>query len=351
MTEMTRMICPTCERTSESGPPSCPAYDCPRGRMLTLLGRGEWVGEIEVLRLVAALPAMAIYEAQRCGVTLFLKLAPADQGQRLKREALFLRQAQANRQAHPAWPVLLPAEAGHSLDDAPYSKVTLHGRLYVFSVLAHVPGETLRERLARHAQPHYEHAGSLILSLADTLYRLHQLGRLHLALQPNIVVVGHDASRNPRPVLLDLGLLARRGAGDLDVASVLPGYQAPELRSGEAIGPQTDVYGLGRLLYEMLDARAAFSAGPMPGRETQKEAFGPQLPNRSDLRTLPSIAMRAIAPDGRHRYADAAALFVALRQTLPPVSPAPRSRWRGVLEMAAFIVGVALTVTALLILL
>ena len=108
--------------------------------MLTLLGRGEWVGEIEVLRLVAALPAMAIYEAQRRGVTLFLKLAPADQGRRLKREALFLRQAQATRQAHPAWPVLLPAEAGHSLDDAPYSKVTLRVGPRAGGDVARTPG-------------------------------------------------------------------------------------------------------------------------------------------------------------------------------------------------------------------
>lgn len=321
--------------------------------MLTLLGRGEWVGEIEVLRLVAALPAMAIYEAQRRGVTLFLKLAPADHGQRLKREALFLLHTQLTKQAHPAWPVLLPAQAGHRLSDAPYGKVTLHGQLYVFSVLAHVPGETLRERLARHAQPHYEEAGGLILSLADALHRLHQFHRLHLALHPSIVVVGNDRTHSPRATLLDLGLLAGgRHANSEDVAAVPSSYVAPELRAGDPISPSSDVYGLGLLLYEMLSSRAAFPKLLVGLADFMEDpSAGLQSPYRPDLRSLPGIAMRALARDSRQRYPDAAALFAALRRTLPPVAATPRSRWRSALEIAAFIASAALTVVALLALL
>lgn len=220
-------------------------------------------------------------------------------------------------------------------------------------MLAYVPGETLRERLARHAQPHFEEAGSLILSLADALHRLHQFHRLHLALHPSIVVVGKDRTHSPRATLLDLGLLAGgRHANSEDVAAVPSSYVAPELRAGDPISPSSDVYGLGLLLYEMLSSRAAFPKLLVGLADFMEDpSAGLQSPYRPDLRSLPGIAMRALARDSRQRYPDAAALFAALRRTLPPVAATPRSRWRSALEIAAFIASAALTVIALLALL
>src|SRR5215211_5660094 len=116
--------------------------------------------------------------------------------------------------------------------------------------------------LIKNPQPWYQHASWLTVSLADLLAFLHIKGqRLHLNINPDVVLVRTDAQGIPRPMLVDLGALEEQGAVNSQWVKeyALPAYTAPELLERNPVSSvQSDVYGLGLMLYEMLAGHPAF---------------------------------------------------------------------------------------------
>jgi serine/threonine-protein kinase len=123
-----------------------------------------------------------------------------------------------------------------------------------FLVLEWVPGETLAARLAREGPLHPRDAVELVRRLALALAHCHGQGVLHRDLKPeNVLLRAGDGE----PLLTDFGL-----ARDLDVSLATrsgvslgtPGWWSPEQAFGQtgAVGPRSDVYGLGALLYAAL---------------------------------------------------------------------------------------------------
>src|SRR5262249_35900710 len=118
------------------------------------------------------------------------------------------------------------------------------------------------------------------------------------------------------PKVADFGLAKRldSSAVHTQTGAILgtPSYMAPEQVSGErAIGPATDVYALGAVLYEGLTGRPPFVAEttletllqvqhqePVPLRALQ-----PRVP-----RDLETVCLKCLAKEARQRYASAAEL-------------------------------------------
>ncbi len=94
----------------------------------------------------------------------------------------------------------------------------------------------------------------VLAQVASALAYAHDLGATHGDVSPANVMVGvHDEVR-----LLDWG-----GVGTISHGGT-PGFAAPELLAGEAVGPAADVYGMGALLALVLTGRAPY-AHPVPG--------------------------------------------------------------------------------------
>jgi len=90
-----------------------------------------------------------------------------------------------------------------------------------------------------------------------------------------------------------------------------PGYLAPEQAAGKAVGPRTDVYGLGAVLYELLTGRPPFADDDRHERIRRTLAGPPEPPSRSwpDVPpALEAICRKALALDPEQRYASAAEL-------------------------------------------
>ncbi len=128
-----------------------------------------------------------------------------------------------------------------------------------------------------------------------------------------------------RAVLIDFGL-ARDGAAatHLTVSGAMmgtPAYMAPEQARGDrrAIGPATDVYGLGATLYEMLTLRPPFGGetmGEVISRVVNEEPAPVRSLNPLVDRDLETIVQKAMEKEPARRYASAAAMAQDLEHWL-----------------------------------
>ena len=130
-----------------------------------------------------------------------------------------------------------------------------------FLELEYLPGGGLDQALNGSPKPPRP-AASLVEIMARAIAGAHQLGIVHRDLKPaNVLLDG-----NGRPKVADFGLAKILGSdGGLTKSSAVlgsPSYMAPEQAEGNAseIGPRTDVYSLGAILYELLTGRPPFRA-------------------------------------------------------------------------------------------
>jgi serine/threonine-protein kinase len=179
-----------------------------------------------------------------------------------------------------------------------------------FTVLEYVPGRSLAQRL-EEGLPEARAAATLVARLALIVARVHQHGVLHCDLKPGNVLL--DVASQPR--LLDFGLAwtaplwgeAKRPEDG--VRGSYP-YMAPEQANGQGgrIGPRTDVFGLGAVLYALLSGRPPYQAtDPMALWEQarQGKVVPPRQLNPRVPRALERICLKALAAEPEQRYASA----------------------------------------------
>jgi predicted Rossmann-fold nucleotide-binding protein len=207
----------------------------------------------------------------------------------------------------------------------------LDGQSYL--TMPYLEGRTLAELLRAGERLDTNQAADLVRVLALALDEAHRQGVVHRDLKPANVMLTDRGD----PVILDFGLARRVFPGDpaqTDPGTVLgtPAYMAPEQVRGENadVGPATDVYGLGVVLYELLTGRL-----PYPGNSAA-ELFGqilylpptPVTTYRPDLDPrLAAACHQALAKEASQRYPSMRAFSAALADVLRDrKEPAPSAR-------------------------
>jgi Ca-activated chloride channel homolog len=183
-----------------------------------------------------------------------------------------------------------------------------------------VAGKSLRERLRSNGRIPFREAAGLVAELAEALQLAHALGLVHGDLKPDCILMGEDGQLR----LVDFGELPLRTTDSGPKSLVgTPAYMAPERIRGEVglTDPQSEVYALGVILYEIMTGALPFQAA------TITEIFAVILkhdpkPPRKLVRSIPaaleSICLKAMASDRHARYATAGDLAAALRGFLAP---------------------------------
>lgn len=239
-----------------------------------------------------------------------------------------------------------------------------------YIVSAYCAGPSLAQYLQKQGgrlEP--REAARLVEQLAEAAHYAHTQGVLHRDIKPgNVMLEPNAAAPGPSngeetdalpyvPKLVDFGLArlegVDRGYSRTGIALGTPGYMAPEQAEGRAaaMGPATDVYGLGALLYEALTGNKPFASSSEA--ETLRRVLLDEPPRpRATLRTLSrdleAICLRCLEKRPADRYASAGELADDLRRFLageatharPLGALARTSRWARRRPTAAALVGV-----------
>lgn len=346
-----KYICPRCNQVSIDGNLWCQDKFCPAENALEIFDNGEWFSNFEIVKLLTVLRSSAIYEARRGKTQVLLKIAHQGFQERLKREARILAKIGKKAQ-HPVLPVLLPAHEQASATQYPYGRLVLKGKEKYYSVFAYAEGDTLRNLLLKNPQPWYLHAGWITLNLAESLLILHRSGNLHIGLNPGVVLVRQDKQSIPRVMLLDLGVAAPPDqvydSWNMQIND--PGYTPPEMvvRQGE-VGPASDVYGLGLLLYEMLAGSPAFDYKLQKDEAVYQTVLMKEArpTGRTDLKNIPEIAEQAVQKRYASRQPDILSFARELQSNLPPIPKEKQGfkiNWRIVTIVIASLLAISLLI-------
>ena len=348
-----KRICQRCNVISQDFNLWCQEIYCPAENATEIFDNGEWFGPIEIIEPIVIARSAIIYHAKRGEEEILLKIANVGCEEKLRFEALtFLQLAKAGQ--HPLLPVLLPAHPQGSIDSHPYGWTVINGRLKYYSVFQFTDGAILRNLLLNNPQPWFQHAGWIILSIADVIFYLHKAGKLHLCLNPDSILIRYDKKGIPRPTLLDLGI----GSSGSNIAEIwnanynLPAYTAPEIAGGTAaVSAASDVYGLGMLFYEMLAGRPAVEYHLVKDDAVLRKVLegGIKPSGRIDLKNIPEITERAISLQPNQRFPDVLSFVRALQPNFPSIPSERKGRkinWR----LVFIIIGSLLAISLLLLL-
>ena len=137
----------------------------------------------------------------------------------------------------------------------------------LFFVMPLIEGESLREMLTREGRLDVDEAVRIMTEVADALDYAHSQSVIHRDLKPENILMSRGHA-----MLADFGIARAVEAGDrtaflTETGMILgtPHYMSPELASGETdVGPESDVYALGCILYELLTGFTPFPGDSYP---------------------------------------------------------------------------------------
>jgi eukaryotic-like serine/threonine-protein kinase len=195
-----------------------------------------------------------------------------------------------------------------------------------FIVFEHVPGENLKDVVAREGPLPVVQALELTQQIARGLAYAHEHGVVHRDVKPQNVLLDDSG----RPKVTDFGIARSVDPDDaLTETGTLLGssdYISPEQASGQPVGTASDQYSLGVLLYELLTGEVPYPAegfmavamrhvrDPVPSVRAQRPNVSPRVD---------ALVVRAMAKRPEDRFPSVAAMMAAIEACVADEAAGP----------------------------
>ncbi|MCS6887182.1 MAG: tetratricopeptide repeat protein [Chloroflexus sp.] len=192
---------------------------------------------------------------------------------------------------------------------------------YHYIAMKFIKGRTLKQLLEQEGALPVKRAAQILAQVGEALDYAHRQGIIHRDIKPSNVMITDEGWI----YLTDFGLArgVGSGAGGLTMAGTVmgtPEYMSPEQAQGlPNVGPPTDIYALGVMLYELLTGAFPFKAETPMAMLAARLVHAPIPPRdvRGDLPpAVEDVIMRALARKPEARFASAAEMVAALRQAV-----------------------------------
>ncbi|HKH76824.1 MAG TPA: Stk1 family PASTA domain-containing Ser/Thr kinase, partial [Rubrobacteraceae bacterium] len=196
-----------------------------------------------------------------------------------------------------------------------------NGTYYI--AMEYLPGGTLKDRILKRGALPPKTAAAVTLQIAEALSVAHRAGVVHRDIKPHNVLI--TASGDVK--VADFGIARAATSSTMTRTGSILGtahYISPEQAMGEPVGPQSDLYSLGIVLYEMLTGELPYDA-ETPIGIAMKHVNGPLLPPRAVNPDVPrginSITCRLLSKQPGERYDDADELVEDLERVMNGLDP------------------------------
>jgi len=216
---------------------------------------------------------------------------------------------------------------------------------YLYIVTEYIEGQTLNQWMLDNPQPSIETVRGIVEQIAKGLLAFHHLEMLHQDLRPNNIMIDKNATVK----IIDFG--STRVAGLMEITSPIEHdhiqgtaqYTAPEYFLGEAGTPQSDLFSLGVITYQMLTGKLPYGlkAASARTKSAQNKLFYQSV--LDDEREIPAwvddALKKSVHPNPLKRYAELSEFMYELRhpgknflnKTRPPLMERnPVAFWQGV---------------------
>src|SRR5215203_735758 len=203
------------------------------------------------------------------------------------------------------------------------------GTYYI--TMEYLPGGTLKERITATGALRPQAAMEVALQVAKALQTAHVRGVVHRDIKPrNILLADSDHVK-----VADFGIARAADATTISQTGDILGsakYMAPEQAAGERVGPASDLYSLGVVLYEMLTGRVPFEVETPADVPIRHAVAPPPHPMELDSEVpedLDAITMRLLATNPEDLYGSADEVIQELQRVRADIPSAPRSSTNG----------------------
>jgi serine/threonine-protein kinase len=193
-----------------------------------------------------------------------------------------------------------------------------------YMAMEYVSGGTLKERILRKPLMDPAKAVAWGSQVARALGFAHERGVIHRDIKPHNILLTQSGEAQ----VTDFGIAQAATAATISHSSFVLGtasYMSPEQAMGESVGPESDLYSLGIVLYEMLTGVLPYYAESpvaVAMKHVNESPRSPREANPNLPEALDAITLKLSAKDPEDRYASANELVKDLervRAGLPPL--------------------------------